>query len=258
MLLVKGAQAWQHNRILACIDATSPDDGHQLINDNILTFAEQLSDHFDTDLHLVNAYPMVNVAFAMVPEVTAPDDLHSYIEQQHRDACAKWARKYNVNPEQMHVQEGDPENVVSEMAKSLEADLVVIGSVGRTGISSVLIGNTAELLMDKVACDVLVIKPEQGVGTSIKEGAPRLLLTLYENTACYCPRPSENTQKLLNACRAGFALAQCEHTQLCVQSPFDTKPSTLFKPMPCCFLRLKTWPIWWRLKDCFDRCYYPA
>ncbi|MEN9464378.1 MAG: hypothetical protein RL217_559 [Pseudomonadota bacterium] len=163
VLLVKGTQAWQHNRILACIDATSPDDGHQLINDNILTFAEQLSDHFDTDLHLVNAYPMVNVAFAMVPEVTAPDDLHSYIEQQHRDACAQWARKYNVNQEQLHVQEGDPENVVSELTKSLGADLVVIGSVGRTGISSVLIGNTAELLMDKVTCDVLVIKPEQGV-----------------------------------------------------------------------------------------------
>lgn len=163
VLLVKSNEPWKNNRVLACIDATSPDDGHQRINDNILSITERLSDHFDTDLHLVNAYPIVNVAFAMVPEITAPEDLHSYIEQQHKDACAKWAHKYNVQPENVHISEGDPENVVAELAQAIATDLVVIGSVGRTGISSVLIGNTAELLIDKVACDVLVIKPQQGV-----------------------------------------------------------------------------------------------
>lgn len=162
-MLIKSSDPWKHNRLLASIDATSADDGHQLINDNILSFAEQLSDHFDTDLHLVNAYPLVNVAFAMVPEVTAPDDLHQYVQEQHEEACGKWADKYNISRDKVHVSEGAPEIVVSDLSKNLETDVVIIGSVGRTGLSGVLIGNTAELLLDKVECDILVIKQTDGV-----------------------------------------------------------------------------------------------
>lgn len=163
IMLIKSSEPWKHNRILASIDATSADEGHQLINDNILSFSEQLSDHFDTDLHIVNAYPLVNVAFAMVPEVTAPDDLHQYVQEQHEEACGKWADKYNIPRKNIHVSEGAPEIVVSDLAKSLETDVVIIGSVGRTGLSGVLIGNTAELLLDKLECDILVIKQTDGV-----------------------------------------------------------------------------------------------
>lgn len=163
IMLIKSSEPWKHSRILASIDATSADEGHQLINDNILSFAEQLSDHFETDMHLVNAYPLVNVAFAMVPEVTAPDDLHQYVQEQHEEACGAWADKYNISRDKIHVSEGAPEIVVSDLAKSLAVDVVMIGSVGRTGLSGVLIGNTAELLLDKVECDILVIKQTDGV-----------------------------------------------------------------------------------------------
>src|SRR5690554_7188245 len=97
-MLIKSSEPWKHNRILASIDATSTDEGHQLINDNILSYAEQLTDHFDTDLHLVNAYPLVNVAFAMVPEVTAPDHLHKYVQAPPEAPRGKRADKSNTSP----------------------------------------------------------------------------------------------------------------------------------------------------------------
>lgn len=163
VMLVKSAKPWVHNRVLATIDATSADNGHQRINDNILSFAEHLSDHFATDLHLVNAYPLVSVAFAMVPEVTAPDDIQKYIHEQHEEASAQWARKFSIQDDHVHIGEGDPEQVVASTARDIEADVVVVGSIGRTGLAGVLIGNTAELLVDKVACDVIVVKPSDGV-----------------------------------------------------------------------------------------------
>lgn len=163
VLLVKNARPWRHNRILASIDATSSDEGHVIINDNILSYAEHLADHFETDLHLANAYPLVSVAFAMVPEVTAPDDIQKYILEQHHEACAEWARKYNINDDHVHIDEGDADDVIARFADDLEADLVVVGTVGREGLAGVLLGNTAELLVDKVDCDVLVIKPADGV-----------------------------------------------------------------------------------------------
>jgi universal stress protein E len=163
VLLVKSAKPWANNRILASIDATSHDEGHKLINENILDFAEHLADHFSTDLHLVNSYPMVALAFAMVPEVTAPDDIQKYITEQHKVECEYYANKYSINDDHIHITEGDPDDVVEVMAKEIEADLVVIGTVAREGLSGVLLGNTAERIIDRVLCDVLVIKPLDGV-----------------------------------------------------------------------------------------------
>lgn len=163
VLLVKQASPWQHNRILAAIDATAPDQSHDLINDNILSFAEHLADHFDTDLHLGNAYPLVSVAFAMVPEVTAPDDIQHYVTEQHEAACQQWAHKFSIANDHIHIGEGDTDDVIAGFANDIEADVVVVGTVGREGLAGVLIGNTAESLVDKVNCDVLVIKPLDGV-----------------------------------------------------------------------------------------------
>lgn len=163
VLLVKSSKPWANNRILASIDATAHNKGHQLINDNILEFSEHLTDHLSTDLHIINSYPMVALAFAMVPEVTAPDDVQEYITRQHRNECEKYAHKFNINEDHIHIVEGDPDDVLEVTAKELEADLVVIGSVAREGFSGVLLGNTAEKIINNVPCDILVIKPLDGV-----------------------------------------------------------------------------------------------
>lgn len=167
VLLVKSAKPWKNNRILASIDATSHNEGHRLINENILDFSEHLADHLATDLHMVNAYPMVALAFAMVPEVTAPDDVQEYITRQHRSECERYAHKYKINEDHIHIVEGDPEDVLEVMTEEIKADLVVIGSVAREGISGVLLGNTAEKIINRVPCDILVIKPLDGVDPEV-------------------------------------------------------------------------------------------
>lgn len=169
VMLVKSPQPWQHNRVLASVDATSNDEGHRTINDNILQYAEHLADHFETDLHLVNAYPQIAIAFAMVPEVSAPDDIQKYITEQHELACEQLARRYNIAEDHIHIAEGETLDVVTQIAKETAADLLVVGSVGRTGIAGVLIGNTAEQLVDKVPCDILVIKPQDGVPAAAED-----------------------------------------------------------------------------------------
>ena len=47
------------------------------------------------------------------------------------------------------------------MAEHLQAGIVVLGTVGRTGISAAFLGNTAEQVIDHLRCDLLVIKPDQ-------------------------------------------------------------------------------------------------
>jgi len=54
---------------------------------------------------------------------------------------------------------GDPGQVLVEKINQLQPDLVVMGTVGRTGISGLLIGNTAETILEQLTCSVLAVKP---------------------------------------------------------------------------------------------------
>ncbi len=55
--------------------------------------------------------------------------------------------------------EGLPEEVLPDLAGELQATLMIMGCVGRTGLSAALLGNTAEHVVDRLACDMLILKP---------------------------------------------------------------------------------------------------
>jgi universal stress protein E len=52
------------------------------------------------------------------------------------------------------------------MANSIDADLVILGNVGRQGLSGLTVGNTAEKILTDIKADVLVLVQE--VAESIK------------------------------------------------------------------------------------------
>lgn len=58
-----------------------------------------------------------------------------------------------------HLRRGMPSRAIPEMTNQLQADLVVMGTLGRTGIPGLFIGNTAESVLDQLQCSVLAIKP---------------------------------------------------------------------------------------------------
>lgn len=55
---------------------------------------------------------------------------------------------------------GAPETVLHQQCAELAADVVVMGTVARTGLSGVFIGNTAENMINSLECPVLAVKPE--------------------------------------------------------------------------------------------------
>ncbi|MDT4855639.1 Universal stress protein E [compost metagenome] len=60
----------------------------------------------------------------------------------------------------MHIEEGPADVLIPHVAHQLGAAVTVIGTVARSGISGALIGNTAEVVLDTLESDVLVLKPE--------------------------------------------------------------------------------------------------
>ena len=58
------------------------------------------------------------------------------------------------------VMEGRPDDVVIEVAASTKADLIVVGSHGRTGFSRLILGSISERVMGQAQCPVLVARAE--------------------------------------------------------------------------------------------------
>ena len=58
-----------------------------------------------------------------------------------------------------HLVKGVARKEIPAMAKRIEADLVVMGTVGRQGVPGFIMGNTAETILNQIDCSVLAIKP---------------------------------------------------------------------------------------------------
>ena len=57
-----------------------------------------------------------------------------------------------------HIVKGQPYQVISGLAS--KSDIAVMGTLSRSGIDGLLIGNTAERILRQVDCSVLAVKPE--------------------------------------------------------------------------------------------------
>jgi len=55
---------------------------------------------------------------------------------------------------------GQPDEVICEFVVADDVDLIVMGTVARSGIAGLLFGNTAERILHTVPCSVLAVKPE--------------------------------------------------------------------------------------------------
>jgi hypothetical protein len=58
------------------------------------------------------------------------------------------------------VLKGDAEALIPALAKRKGIELIVMGTVCRTGIAGFIVGNTAENILQQVDCSVLTVKPE--------------------------------------------------------------------------------------------------
>ncbi len=163
VLLVKDHDWPEHGNIIAAVNAGSAQEHHVSLNHLVIKKAHQMSNMLKAKVHLVNAFPGTPVNIAIeIPEFN-PQEYNATMTRHHRDAVFQLAEECNVNHEHCHVLEGMPEDVIPQLAKRLDAEMVVIGTIGRTGLSAAIIGNTAEHVIDRLDCDILAVKPDDFV-----------------------------------------------------------------------------------------------
>jgi universal stress protein E len=153
-------------RIQRVLAAVNPDPDEIGLNREILQLASSMVERFGGELHLVSAWElygeetMRNSAFIH----TSPAELAELLTQEearHAEAVTDLIDAADLRdaPSQIHLGKGRAEDVVCEIIAKSRINLLVMGTVARTGVPGVLIGNTAEKVLDSVHCSVVAIKP---------------------------------------------------------------------------------------------------
>lgn len=168
VLLVKHHQWPEHGNILCAIDCKSiQDEDHHQLNQQILAEAKAMAEMLNANIHLVNAYPSPPMNIMLELPEFDPIHYEDGLKQFHQKTLNDYARTYKIPEQQLHLRQGLPEDVISDVANEIDAELVILGTVGRSGLSATLLGHTAEQVIDNLNCDLLALKP-QGFISPIK------------------------------------------------------------------------------------------
>lgn len=181
VLMLKPGHIEPCQNILATVDLVSDDFDEEKeycvqdqLNRRVLELAGSFALSGSAELHIGSVWDSFGENFLRYGAFaqTSEDKIHRYVEQTHQeysdklDALAR-GLKALLGKEAVdyispipHLVKGLPAQEIPEMTKKYDIDLIVMGTVARTGIAGLFIGNTAEAILEQVQCSVLAIKPE--------------------------------------------------------------------------------------------------
>lgn len=180
VLMLKPGQTESFRSILATVDVSEDlsemDNSHVQwqLNKKVLEYSAACSVSELTELHVGSAWEALGEGFYRHGVFTnAPEeDVDLYVEQVRRECSDRLdllVKEFSATLgketvqyllPKLHLVKGQPAREIPLLAEKYKIDLVVMGTVGRIGIPGLIIGNTAETILEQVSCSVLAIKPD--------------------------------------------------------------------------------------------------
>jgi nucleotide-binding universal stress UspA family protein len=174
--LIKPYEQKGDKQIIVALDYQPDNPENNILNTQMLNMAVSLALSEFYELHVVHAWKLDHEIFLRSVRIQNSKKVVDEMVEEEQEKRNKWLAKeieisinslgkttsHYLDP-QLHVIKGEAKNVIPELVKSLEAELIIMGTVGRSGISGYFIGNTAETILSKIDCSVLAIKPKDFV-----------------------------------------------------------------------------------------------
>jgi nucleotide-binding universal stress UspA family protein len=149
-------------RLVAAINPNPDDATEQQLNVTVVEWALMLRDITGAALTLLHAWTVFggSVLRSRLPE----HEFLEYIESARRasqDAMAAFTKPLadRLNGVPIQLVQGEPERAISHFVDENGVDLVVMGTVARSGIPGLVMGNTAERVLQRLRGSVLAVKP---------------------------------------------------------------------------------------------------
>lgn len=175
--LVKPQTPKTYRRVLAAVDvreAYPPAEleSRRALNRQVLEMASSLALADFAELHIVHVWDAIGESAMRGVFMSTPEPkIRAYVEQVRRrceesldtlinevtSTLGQDALSY-LKPK-THLVKGRARKEIPVLSKQIEADLVVMGTVARTGVPGFIMGNTAEAILNQIDCSVFAIKP---------------------------------------------------------------------------------------------------
>jgi len=158
---VKNRRPYRRPVVLAAVDPRVPKAAG--LDDEILRYGKTVAGALRGALHAVHAYSPQVIDMSAGEFATA----RGLAEARAEAAAAAHAvvdprlRVAGIAQSRRHVVDGFAVDVIRGVAEEIHAQIVIMGAMSRSGLGRLLIGNTAERMLDRMACDVLIVKPRQ-------------------------------------------------------------------------------------------------
>jgi universal stress protein E len=184
VLLVKNARPYRKPKILAAIDPDHTFGKPAWLDREILNCGSMVADALHGTLHAMHAYAPIPVLAFPNGAISQADVVarSARSEAQARKKLLQAVRDAKVSHVTHHVIGRHPADAIAELAGQTHSSLVVMGAISRSGFKRLLIGNTAERVLDHLVCDVLIIKPRHLIkpvsarrGVAVSKKTPRML-----------------------------------------------------------------------------------
>ncbi len=164
-----------YRRILAAVDFDPwrPEAESDAFNRRILELSSSLALSDFAELHLVHSWEPLSED--MMRLWSEPDDAAKVADSvntehlRHQQGLERLTRKlrgwigadaYDYLKPCPHLLQGSAPETIPALVDRLKFDLVVMGTVGRSGIPGLIIGNTAEAILSQLKCALLAVKPD--------------------------------------------------------------------------------------------------
>ena len=152
-------------RIMAAVGPNSDDFHEDELNTKIMDLATSLARTNSCELHIAHEWDITGVdADSLHSETTQEmrDEIFNKHKLAHQAPLDRFLERYDLKDinHQIHLLCGDPEFELPQLTDTIGIDLIVMGTICRTGIPGFFIGNIAEGILRQVKCAVLTVKPD--------------------------------------------------------------------------------------------------
>jgi len=166
-----------YKQILAAVDTTIdfPDPEHESLNPLILQLGSSLAQMDKSQFHVVQVWSVFAEGYMEGRGGLDDSAIHKarkQVKQQYKIWLERLLASVGLKKRdaQMHLlRNDDAPRAIVKLVKNEQIDLLVIGTVCRTGLVGFFIGNTAEKVLSEINCSVLTVKPKGFVTPVILE-----------------------------------------------------------------------------------------
>ena len=158
LLLVAQPRPYRRPTVLTAIDPSHAFAKPARLDEEILRIGTLVSQGLRGKLHAVHAYlpkTATRMALAAAAGVAVEDQTAARAKMQFDRPLAAAT---DVLPIRRHLTGGSPSAAIRRVARRVDANIVVAGAVSRSGLQRLLIGSTAEGLLNHLFCDLLFVK----------------------------------------------------------------------------------------------------